>query len=83
MSEAKSPLPEWQQYPTFGELLTEHEKFLDLRRRSVRSCEQLDRLLRDGKPEQQSAAQGSINAYGLALRLLDEAIAARDQVTKA
>lgn len=80
---AAQELPEWQQYPAFAELLSDHEKYLDLRKRCLRTCEQLDQLLRTGNAEQRVAAQESLNAYGLAIKLLDEALAARDQYLKA
>ena len=75
----KPGLPEWQQYPTFAELLTDHDKYVELRQRCVRSCQQLDDLVKNGSAEQRIAAQQSINAYGLALKTLDEAVAARDK----
>jgi hypothetical protein len=78
--EEKGTLEEWQQYPVFTEMLTKHDKFVELRGLCLKSCQQLDRIVQSGKPEEKEAAQKVLNAYGYALSLLDEAIAARDKV---
>ena len=78
--EEKGNLEEWRQYPEFAGLLTDHTKYTELRDRCLKSCEELDRLVREGSPEQKEAAQKSLNAYGYALSLLDKALEERDRL---
>jgi hypothetical protein len=80
--EGKGTLEEWRQYPVFTELLTDHNRYAELRQRCLKSCEELDKLVREGSPEQKEAAQKSLNAYGYALGLLDKAIEERDKLLK-
>jgi len=73
MADSAKSLPEWQQYPTFAEFLTDPAKAQELKLRAFRSCEQFDQLLRTGEPAQKEAAQQALNAYGTALKLLEDA----------
>ncbi len=73
MADSPNSLPDWQQYPSFAELLADPAKAQELKSRALRSCEQLDQLLRTGDAAQKEWAQMALNAYGNALNLLDEA----------
>ena len=81
MADKKAALEEWQQYPIFTELLTDHEKYADLREKCLKSCQELDEVIKSGGPNRE-AAQDSLNAFGFALGLLDEAIKKRDEMTE-
>ena len=80
MADQNDKLEEWQQYPTFQELMSDYDKYMDLRNKCVKTCKALDGVLQSGSPDEKDAAQKSINAYGYALGLLDEAIKARDKI---
>jgi hypothetical protein len=67
------PLPEWQQYPVFGDLIGNQEKSRALAGDCIESCAAIDRILRTGSPREQEAAQKALNAFGHALALLKEA----------
>ncbi len=82
MAEQNDKLEEWQQYPVFQELMTDYDKYVDLRNKCANTCRELDRVLKNGSSEEKEAAQKSINAYGYALGLLDEAIQARDRIVE-
>lgn len=81
-SDARPALPEWQQYPTIGELLVDPDRYRDLRRRCHQSCEQLDRLSREGTPEERQLAVQSLEAYGRALQFLEEVLKMRDEAVQ-
>ena len=80
MADKKAVLEEWQQYPIFTELLTDHEKYAELREKCLKSCEELDQVIKSGGSNRE-AAQDSLNAFGFALGLLEEAIQKRDELT--
>lgn len=72
-------IEEWQQYPTFQELLTDYDKFVELRQKCAKTCQALGQVLESGTPEEKDLAQNSINVYGYAIGLLEETIKARDK----
>ncbi|NNE09796.1 MAG: hypothetical protein HKN20_14650 [Gemmatimonadetes bacterium] len=72
-------IEEWQQYPTFQELLTDYEKFVELRQKCAKTCQALGHVIENGSPEEKDMAQNSINVYGYAIGLLEETIKARDK----
>lgn len=79
MADKKAALEEWQQYPIFTELLTDHDKYTAMREKCLKSCEKLDAAIKSGGPGR-AAAQDSLNAYGFALGLLEEALRKRDEL---
>ncbi len=44
--EKQASLDDWQQYPIFSELLTDHSKYDDLKQKCLKSCEELDRIIK-------------------------------------
>lgn len=72
-------IEEWQQYPVFQELLTDFDKFVDLRQKCAKTCQALGHVLESGTHEEKEAAQQAINVYGYAIGLLEETIKARDK----
>lgn len=79
MNEQKAA-EELRDYPILRELLTDQEKYQALRDQCLRTCKQLDELVRTGSPQVRETAQTTLNAYGHALGFLDEALQARDEV---
>ncbi len=82
MADDKLKLEDWQQYPVFTELLSDYDSYMDLRNKCVKTCKQLEQVLQSGSPDEKEMAQKSINAYGHALGLLEEAIKARDKIVE-
>lgn len=71
---------DWRQYPVYEELLTNRDRYLTIRDRCLRTCQQVGAVLATGSSEDKSLAQRTLNAYGYALDFLDQAIQARDAV---
>ena len=75
-----SPTDDYRDYPILGELLTDHSRYTSLREKCLRTCRQLDEVVRAGSPGERESAQRTLNAYGHALGFLDEVILARDRM---
>jgi hypothetical protein len=76
----KQPADDYRDYPILQELLTDHSRYTSLREKCLRTCQQLDEIVRTGSAEERGSAQRTLNAYGHALGFLDEVILARDRV---
>ena len=78
----EAKIPEWKRFPVFDELLADPAKCAEMKRRILATCQDLDAVLRDGSPEEQTAAQGALNAFVHARLVLERAERALAQVRK-
>ena len=76
----RAPTEDYRDYPILRELLTDESTYTSLREKCLRTCQRFDEVVRHGTPEERTAAQRTLNAYGHALGFLDEVILSRDRV---